>query len=87
MENKRSLPQGKKSEPAVAVRFFHNKNCFKLGKFCGFYRDSCCARDTEYGSNAPLCCIRLSGGGNFLLSYRYGYCVPNYDSYACEGCR
>ncbi|KAH3690815.1 hypothetical protein DPMN_191671 [Dreissena polymorpha] len=54
------------------------KNCFKLGQICGFDRDSCYARDTEYGSNASLCCIRLSGGENVLLSDRYGYCVPSY---------
>ncbi|XP_052220997.1 uncharacterized protein LOC127837726 [Dreissena polymorpha] len=67
MENERSLAQGQDSEPAVTERDFHNKNCLKLGHLCGFYRDSCCARDTEYDSNAPLYCIRLSGGGNFLL--------------------
>ncbi|KAH3740372.1 hypothetical protein DPMN_047078 [Dreissena polymorpha] len=38
------------SEPAVAERDFHNKNCFKHGEICGFYRDSCCARETAYGS-------------------------------------
>ncbi|KAH3740570.1 hypothetical protein DPMN_047276 [Dreissena polymorpha] len=84
MENERSIAQGQDSEPAVAERDFHNQNCLKLGHICGFYQDSCCARDTEYGSNAPLCCIRLSGGGNFLMSDRYGYCMPNYDSYTCE---
>ncbi|KAH3806207.1 hypothetical protein DPMN_134526 [Dreissena polymorpha] len=36
MENERSLAQGEKSEPAVAERDFHNKNCFKLGQICGF---------------------------------------------------
>ncbi|KAH3690805.1 hypothetical protein DPMN_191661 [Dreissena polymorpha] len=82
MEKERSIAQGQKSEPAVAVSDFHNNNCFKLGEICGFYRDSFCARDTEYGSNAPLGCIRLSGGENFILSDRYS--VPNYDSYACE---
>ena len=82
--NERSLAKGKESEAALADRDFHNKNCFKLGQICGFYRDSCCARDTEYGSNSPLCCIRFSGGGNFLLSDRYGYCVPSYASYTCD---
>ncbi|KAH3895374.1 uncharacterized protein LOC127864237 [Dreissena polymorpha] len=84
MEHERSLAQDQTSEPAVAERDFHNKNCFKLGQICGFYRDSCSARDTEYDSNAPLCCIRLSGGGNFLLSDHYGNCVPINDSYTCE---
>ncbi|KAH3740303.1 hypothetical protein DPMN_047006 [Dreissena polymorpha] len=84
VENERSLSQGKESEAALTDRDFHNKNCFKLGQICGFYRDSCCARDTEYGSNAFLCCIRLSGGENFLLSDRYGYCVPSYASYTCD---
>ncbi|KAH3865693.1 hypothetical protein DPMN_028735 [Dreissena polymorpha] len=36
MENERSQAQGQKSEPAVAERDFHNKNCFKLGQICGF---------------------------------------------------
>ncbi|KAH3740453.1 hypothetical protein DPMN_047159 [Dreissena polymorpha] len=84
MENERSQAQSQDSERAVAERNFHNKNCFKLGQICGFYRDSCFARDTEYGSNVPLCCIRLSGGGNFLLSDRYGYCVPSYAYYTCD---
>ncbi|KAH3740643.1 hypothetical protein DPMN_047352 [Dreissena polymorpha] len=84
MENERSLAQGQDSEPAVAERDFHNKNFIKLGQLCGLYRDSCWARDTQYGSNAPLCCIRLSGEGTFLLSDRFGYCVPSYDSYTCE---
>ncbi|KAH3740432.1 hypothetical protein DPMN_047138 [Dreissena polymorpha] len=65
MENERSLAQSQDSELAVAERNFYIKNCVKLGQICGFYRDSC---DTEYGSDVPLCCIRLSGGGNFLLS-------------------
>ncbi|KAH3793548.1 hypothetical protein DPMN_147062 [Dreissena polymorpha] len=84
VENEPSLSQDKISEPALAVRDFHSKNCFRLGQICGFYRDSCCARDTEYGSNSPLCCIRFSGGGNFLLSDRYGYCLPSYASYTCD---
>ncbi|KAH3740452.1 hypothetical protein DPMN_047158 [Dreissena polymorpha] len=83
-ENERSLSQVKGSEAALANRDFHNKNCFKLMQICGFYRDSCCARDTEYGSKASLCCIRLSGGENVLLSDRYGYCVPSYASYTCD---
>ncbi|KAH3894353.1 hypothetical protein DPMN_018509 [Dreissena polymorpha] len=36
MENERSQAQGQTSEPAVAERDFHNKNCFKLGQICGF---------------------------------------------------
>ncbi|KAH3865756.1 hypothetical protein DPMN_028799 [Dreissena polymorpha] len=46
--------------------------------------NSCSARDTKYCLNAPLCCIGLSGGGNFLLSDSYGNCVPICDSYTCE---
>ncbi|KAH3788917.1 hypothetical protein DPMN_167081 [Dreissena polymorpha] len=42
------------------------------------------ARDTEQGSNARLFCIRLSSGGNFLLSDRNGCCVPSYASDTCE---
>ncbi|KAH3894771.1 hypothetical protein DPMN_018930 [Dreissena polymorpha] len=36
MENEQSQAKGQKSEPAVAERDFHNKNCFKLGQICGF---------------------------------------------------
>ncbi|KAH3740363.1 hypothetical protein DPMN_047069 [Dreissena polymorpha] len=36
MENEWSLAQGQDTEPSVAVRDFHNRNCFKLGQICGF---------------------------------------------------